>query len=159
MSIFERWSRRWPYAVLAIVLLAQVYAAGHSLGGSFYWDESVYADLGHHPLHTEFYSVGNQPFVRHPPFIALLHWLGQHLPGRPEITVRAMSLGFATFALLLLFLMFAHIQRPGLGLLTILVLSAAPERPVRGGLQRAAWTGSTSLPHFIRVGRRSLGNE
>jgi hypothetical protein len=30
--------------------------------------------------------------------------------------------------------------------------------PIDGRLQRRPWTGSTILPHLIRVGRWSLGN-
>jgi hypothetical protein len=86
-------------------------ALRNGIGGDFYYDEAVYANLAQHPFRSDFYD--GAIFYGHPPFVQLFYWLvaavAADLPR--EIVFRAASLVFASGGLVALWWALCHIVR------------------------------------------------
>jgi hypothetical protein len=89
-----------PLALALFWLLA----ARNGLGGDFFYDEAVYANLADHPFRSDYYF--DPIFFRNPPFVYLFYYaLERVLPGAPrELTFRAASLAFSSLGLIFLWL-------------------------------------------------------
>ncbi|KPJ69065.1 MAG: hypothetical protein AMJ45_01195 [Syntrophobacter sp. DG_60] len=79
-------------------------AIRNGLGGDFFYDEAVYANLSEHPFISDYYY--DPVFCRHPPFIYLFQWaLLKILDGvKVEILFRISALIFSSIGLVLLWL-------------------------------------------------------
>lgn len=114
--------RYLSFLVFFLIILCHFLISGHDLDGPFYWDESVYADIAHHPLTTDFYATDNQIFSRHPPLLMILQSVLLKLPFTEEISLRFLSLIFSSLGLLYLFIIGSKLKYPLIALLTCVVL-------------------------------------
>jgi hypothetical protein len=113
----------WPAAVIVLWVLA----LRNGIGGDFFYDEAVYANLGQHPFRSDYYF--DPVFFRHPPFVHLFYFaLGRLLPWvRPEVLFRVAGLLFASLGLALWWRASAALVRSlALRALSLLAMASSP---------------------------------
>jgi hypothetical protein len=83
----------------ACIFLLWSSALQNGVGGDFFYDEAVYANLAEHPFFSDYYS--DPVFFRHPPFIYTFYWFLSKISFglQPETLYRLSSLVLASLGL------------------------------------------------------------
>ncbi len=93
-----------------------------NLGGGFYWDEAVYANISEHLLYSDYYNPAYRVFTRHPPLYFLFLSLISNIPFQKEIVFRTFSVIFSIIGTGFLYYLFLSMKRFKLGVVFLALL-------------------------------------